>query len=71
MKARMVSWFILAGLLFAACSPAGAPATEAAPIPTVVADDTLIAEGRVEPVPSLGLAHKKRESDESGDEADR
>jgi multidrug resistance efflux pump len=50
MKARMVSLFILAGLLFAACSPAGTPATEATAIPTVIADEALIAEGRVEPV---------------------
>jgi HlyD family secretion protein len=50
MNARVLSRFILAGLLFAACSPAGAPATEATTIPTVIADEVLIAEGRVEPV---------------------
>ena len=50
MKARMVSLFILASLLFAACSPSGTPAPEATPIPTVIADEALIAEGRVEPV---------------------
>lgn len=50
MKARSVSLFILASLLFAACSTAGTPPTEATPIPTVIADEALIAEGRVEPV---------------------
>lgn len=50
MKARKVSLFILASLLFAACSTAGTPPTEATPIPTVIADEALIAEGRVEPV---------------------
>ena len=50
MKARSISLFILASLLFAACSTAGTPPTEATPIPTVIADEALIAEGRVEPV---------------------
>ena len=50
MKTRMVSLFIFAGLLLAACSPSGTPATDATPIPTVIADEALIAEGRVEPV---------------------
>jgi len=50
MNSRMFSIFILAGLLFAACSPAGAQPTEATATPIVAADDTLIAEGRVEPL---------------------
>src|ERR1700752_4322476 len=50
MKGRIVSLFILAGLLFAACSQSGTPASEVTPIPTVIADEALIAEGRVEPV---------------------
>ncbi|HMD80175.1 MAG TPA: efflux RND transporter periplasmic adaptor subunit, partial [Anaerolineales bacterium] len=50
MKARLLSQFILASLLFAACSPAGTPASEATPLPTVIADEALIAEGRVEPI---------------------
>ena len=50
MKVRMVSLFIIASLLLAACSQAGAPTIEATPIPTVIADEALIAEGRVEPV---------------------
>ena len=46
------SWlFVVASLLFAACSASGnaAVATPEA-IPTVIADDTIIAEGRLEPV---------------------
>ena len=50
MKTRIFSLFVLASVLFTACRPAGAQPTEATPIPVVVADDTLIAEGRVEPV---------------------
>jgi len=48
--------FILASLLFAACSASvGQPAT-ATPLPIVQADDTLIAEGRVEPVQYAEIA---------------
>ena len=56
MNARISSLFVLAGLLFAACTPAGAQPTEATPIPIVAADDTLIAEGRVEPVHDAQIA---------------
>ena len=56
MKTKIASLFILAGLLIAACSPADAQATEATPIPIVIADDTLIAEGRVEPVQYAEIA---------------
>lgn len=46
---------LLAAMLLAACG--GAPtATEAAPIPTVVADDTIITEGRLEPIHYAELA---------------
>jgi HlyD family secretion protein len=51
--------FILASLLFAACS---APATQpvaATAIPTVKADDTLIAEGRVEPIHYADIAFSR------------
>ena len=56
MKTNIVSLFILASLLFAACSPSDAQATEATVIPTVIADNTLIAEGRVEPVQYAEIA---------------
>jgi multidrug resistance efflux pump len=56
MKTKIASLFILAGVLIAACSSADAQATEATVIPTVIADDTLIAEGRVEPVQYAEIA---------------
>ena len=37
-------------MLLAACAPADAQPTAETQIPLVVADDTLIAEGRVEPI---------------------
>jgi multidrug efflux pump subunit AcrA (membrane-fusion protein) len=44
-------------LLFAACSPAGGAATPTAEaIPTVIADSTIIAEGRLEPVRYADIA---------------
>jgi HlyD family secretion protein len=42
--------FVLASLLFAACSAPATQPAEATPIPIVEADDALIAEGRVEPI---------------------
>ncbi|HET9908496.1 MAG TPA: HlyD family efflux transporter periplasmic adaptor subunit [Anaerolineales bacterium] len=50
MKARIISLFVLAGLVFTGCSAGGTAATETTPIPTVLADEALIAEGRIEPV---------------------
>src|SRR5688500_4183793 len=57
MKHRMLFIVIILSLLFTACS-AGGNATEATPevIPTVLADDTIIAEGRVEPVQYAKIA---------------
>lgn len=51
MKHRILILFVVFGLLVSACSAAGTAAS-ATPevIPTVIADDTIIAEGRVEPV---------------------
>lgn len=51
MKNRILTLFLLLGLFVTACSApgAGAVATPEA-IPTVIADDTIIAEGRLEPV---------------------
>ena len=50
MQARIVFLLILTGLVITACSSTGTPATEATPLPTVIADEALIAEGRIEPV---------------------
>jgi len=56
MKTKIILLFILASLLFAACSPSDTQSTEATPIPTVIADETLIAEGRIEPVQYAEIA---------------
>lgn len=56
MKTKIILLFILASLLFAACSPSGTQSTETTPIPTVMADETLIAEGRIEPVQYAEIA---------------
>ena len=50
MNTKTLLLFILASLLFTACSSSGVPATEATSIPTVQADNTIIAEGRIEPI---------------------
>lgn len=50
MKAKLVPLIIFISLLFAACSPSGTQPTEAAAIPPVIADASIIAEGRVEPI---------------------
>ena len=48
MKHKLFITFVGLALLFTACSPAATATTEF--IPTVIADSTIIAEGRVEPV---------------------
>jgi len=50
MNTRIISLFILGSLLFAACAPSGAQPTEATPIPIVAADDSIVAEGRLDPI---------------------
>jgi len=51
MKTKTIVFFVIVlGLLLTACGAGGTPATEAAAAPTVLADDTIISEGRVEPV---------------------
>jgi HlyD family secretion protein len=49
MKNKIVILLVLLGLLVSACG-APTPTVEATTIPTVEADDTIIAEGKVEPV---------------------
>ncbi len=56
MNAKTISLLILASLLIGACAPAAAGTTEPTPLPTVVADETLIAEGRVEPAQYAEIA---------------
>jgi multidrug efflux pump subunit AcrA (membrane-fusion protein) len=50
MKHKIFIVFMGLALLFTACSPAGQGTATAEPIPTVIADSTIVAEGRVEPV---------------------
>ena len=51
MKTKTIVFFVIAlSLLLTACGAGGTSATEAAAVPTVQADDTVISEGRVEPV---------------------
>jgi HlyD family secretion protein len=50
MKYNLLIFLVGLGLLFSACSPAGQATATSALIPTVIADSTIIAEGRVEPV---------------------
>jgi multidrug resistance efflux pump len=50
MKRSVRIILISLALLFTACSPTGQVATTPEPIPTIIANRTIIAEGRVEPV---------------------
>lgn len=47
---------IILALTVAACGASPTATTEATPIPTVIADDTIIAEGRVEPIQYAEIA---------------
>jgi HlyD family secretion protein len=52
----IISLVISAGLLLSACGTGTQPAAESTPIPTVVADSTIVAEGRLEPVHYVDIA---------------
>jgi len=56
MKTKLVPLIIFTSLLFAACSSSRAQPTEGAAIPTVSADTSIIAEGRLEPVQFAEIA---------------
>lgn len=47
---RLIFGFVLFSLILAACSSAGTPAAQATPIPTVLADKSIVANGQLEPV---------------------
>src|SRR3970040_865115 len=47
---------ILAGSLLAACGTSAEAAVESTPIPTVVADNVIVAEGRLEPIRYVDIA---------------
>jgi multidrug resistance efflux pump len=50
MKQKLLIPLLFTTLLFTACSAAGNPAATPEVIPTVIADNTIIAEGRLEPI---------------------
>jgi HlyD family secretion protein len=50
MKTKLLPLIIFASLLFAACSPSGSQPTEPAAMAPVIADTSIMAEGRLEPV---------------------
>lgn len=52
----IISLIIFAGLLLSACGAGAKTATESTPIPTVVADSTIVAEGRLEPIHYVDIA---------------
>lgn len=55
MKNKLLIILVGLTLLFVACSPTGQTATPE-PIPTVIADNTVIAEGRLEPIRYVEIA---------------
>ena len=52
----IVTSIISAGLLLSACSPGSTDSAESTPIPTVVAENLIIADGRIEPVIFVDMA---------------
>jgi len=56
MKIKKLIIPVLLSLAIAACGAAPTVIAEETPIPTVIADDTIIAEGRVEPIQSAEIA---------------
>lgn len=57
MKNKIIILFVVLSLFFTACSAPGDAATNTPEaVPTVIADDTIIAEGRVEPIQYAEIA---------------
>jgi multidrug efflux pump subunit AcrA (membrane-fusion protein) len=52
----IIAFVISAGLLLSACGGGAQTAATSTPIPTVIADNTIIAEGRLEPVHYVDIA---------------
>ena len=56
MKTKLVSLFFLLSLIVAACSASRTEPTEATAIPPVIADTSIMAEGRLEPIHFADIA---------------
>ncbi|MGD8402475.1 MAG: efflux RND transporter periplasmic adaptor subunit [Anaerolineales bacterium] len=52
----VISLIVISGVLLSACGGGAEAAAESTPIPTVVADSTIIAEGRLEPIRYVDIA---------------
>jgi len=52
----IISFVMFAGLLLSACGSGSEQAAESTPIPTVVAEDVIVAEGRIEPIRYVDIA---------------
>ena len=52
----VLSFFVILGVLLTACGGGGNQAAESTPIPTVVAENVIVAEGRLEPVHYADIA---------------
>lgn len=52
----IISFVMIAGLLLSACGSGSAQAAENTPIPTVVAENLIVAEGRIEPIRYVDIA---------------
>jgi len=52
----VLSFFVISGLLLTACGAGGEAAVASTPIPTVVADNVIVAEGRLEPIRYVDIA---------------
>jgi len=51
-----ISFLIIAGLLLSACGSGGEQVAVSTPIPTVVAENAIVAEGRLEPIQYVDIA---------------
>ena len=52
----VISFFVILGVLLSACGSGGEEAAVSTPIPTVVAENVIVAEGRLEPIQYVDIA---------------
>jgi len=52
----VISFFVILGVLLTACGAGGEEAAVSTPIPTVVAENVIVAEGRLEPIHYVDIA---------------